>query len=59
MDLLKTEQLNSGPWSGAKLGALLCFVVACILLGASLLMPQGARVAGESRLMTGSVGQGR
>ena len=59
MDLFKAEQLNSGKWSRAKLGALLCFAVACLLLGASLLTPEAAQVAGESRLMTGSVGQGR
>ena len=60
MDLLKGEQLNGEPSTRAvKLGALLCFAVACVLLGASLLAPQPARVAGESWLTTGSVVDGR
>ena len=59
MDLLKTEQLNGEKWTRAKLGALLCFAVACVLLGASLLAPQASQVGGESRLMTGSVANGR
>ena len=58
MDLLKTERLNGEQWTRAKLGALLCFAVACVLLGASLLAPQPAQV-GDSRLMTGSVAHGR
>ena len=40
MDLLKTEPLNGELWNKAKLGALLCFALACALLGASLLMPR-------------------
>jgi hypothetical protein len=59
MDLLKTEQLNGELWNKAKLGALLCFVVACALLAASLLMPRSAEVGGDSRLTTGSVLQSR
>ncbi len=60
MDLLKGEQLSGDHWTrAAKLGALLCFAIACVLLGASLLSPQPARVAGESWLTTGSVVGGR
>ena len=59
MDLLKTEQLNGELWNKAKLGALLCFAVACALLAASLLTPQSAEVGSDSRLTTGSVLQGR
>jgi hypothetical protein len=59
MDLLKTEQLNGEQWNKAKLGALLCFAVACALLAASLLMPRSAEVGGDSRLTTGSVLQSR
>ena len=59
MDLLKTEQLNGELWNKARLGALLCFAVACALLAASLLTPQSAEVGSDSRLTTGSVLQGR
>ena len=59
MDLLKTERLNSELWNKAKLGALLCFAVACALLVASLLMPQASEVGSDGRLTTGSVLQGR
>lgn len=60
MDLLKGEQLPGARWTKvAKLSAMLCFAVACILLGASLLTPQTTRVAGEGLLATGSVGGGR
>jgi hypothetical protein len=56
MDLLKSQQLGGDPWSrAAKIAALVCFAVACILLGASLLGPQPQRVAGERWLTTGSV----
>jgi hypothetical protein len=60
MDLLKGEQLPGARWTRmAKLSAMLCFAVACALLGASLLAPQTARVAGEGLLATGSVVGGR
>jgi hypothetical protein len=59
MDLLKSEQLTGERWNKAKLGALLCFAVACALLAASLLMPQSAEVGSDGRLTTGSVLQGR
>ena len=59
MDLLKTEQLTGEPWSKAKLGALLCFTLACALLAASLLAPRSAEVGQDRPLTTGSVGQGR
>jgi hypothetical protein len=56
MDLLKSQQLSGDPWTrAAKLAALVCFAVACILLGASLLGPQPQRVAGENWLTTGAV----
>lgn len=59
MDLLETEQLNRELWNKAKLGALLCFAVACALLAASLLTPQSAQVGSDSRPMPGSVVPGR
>jgi hypothetical protein len=59
MDLLKTEQLNGELWNKAKLGALLCFAVACALLAASLLTPRPAEVGSDSPPMMGSVVQGR
>ena len=39
------EHLNSELWSKARLGALLCFAVACALLVASLLTPQSSTEA--------------
>ena len=39
MDLFSAEQLNGKFWNLAKQGAFLCFVVACALLGASLVLP--------------------
>lgn len=39
MDLFSAEQLNGKLWHVAKLGAFLCFAVACGLLGASLILP--------------------
>jgi hypothetical protein len=39
MDLFSAEQLNGKLWNAAKLGAFLCFAVACGLLGASLILP--------------------
>ena len=60
MDLLKGEQLSGDPWTrAAKLGALVCFAVACVLLGASLLTPHPQRTAGESWLTTGSAADTR
>jgi hypothetical protein len=60
MDLLKGEQLSGDPWTrAAKLGALVCFAVACVLLGASLLTPHPQRPAGESWLTTGSTADTR
>ena len=59
MDLLKTEQLTGERWNKAKLGALLCFALACALLAASLLMPPSTVVGSDGRLTTGSVLQGR
>jgi hypothetical protein len=56
MDLLKSQQLSGDLWTRAvKLAALVCFAVACVLLGVSLLGPQPQRVAGESWLTTGSM----
>jgi hypothetical protein len=40
MDLSAAEQLNGTRWQLAKLGALVCFGVACCLLGASLVLSQ-------------------
>ena len=59
MDLLKTERQNSELWNKPKLGALLCFALACALLAASLLMPQSSEVGSDGRLTTGSVLQAR
>jgi hypothetical protein len=39
MDLRTAEQLNGKLWQRAKVGALLCFLVASLLLLASLLSP--------------------
>jgi hypothetical protein len=41
MDLFSAEQLNGKLWRVAKLGAFLCFAVACGLFGASLFQPGG------------------
>jgi hypothetical protein len=41
MDLRTAEQLNGKLWQHAKVGALLCFFVASLLLLASLLSPSG------------------
>ena len=49
------EHLNSEIWSKARLGALVCFAVACALLTASLLTPPPE----DSRTMTGSILQTR
>jgi hypothetical protein len=56
MDLLKSEQLSGSAWTrAARLDALVCFAVACVLLGASLLTPLPLRTSGESALTAGSV----
>ena len=39
MDLRTAEELNGRLWQRAKVGALLCFLVASLLLLASLLAP--------------------
>jgi hypothetical protein len=44
MDLCAAEKLNGKLWHWARRGAFLCFLVACALLGASLVLP-GARLA--------------
>jgi hypothetical protein len=59
MDPLETQRLNGGGWHGAKLGALVCFALACALLAASLLMPQPTKMSSDGRLITGSLAQGR
>ena len=41
MDLRTAEQLNGKLWQHAKVGALLCFFVASLLLLVSLLSPGG------------------
>ena len=38
MDLFAAEQLNGKLWNLAKQGAFMCFLVACALLGASLML---------------------
>jgi len=51
MDLSAAEQLNGKLWHWAKRGAFLCFLVACALLGASLVLPPahwGERDQGRS-----------
>lgn len=40
MDLFASEQLNGAFWTLAKQGAFMCFLVACALLGASLVLWQ-------------------
>lgn len=60
MDLFDGSKQNGELGNKTKLGALACFVLACALLVASLIMPQSAQVAGDPRTTTtGSVGQGR
>jgi hypothetical protein len=39
MDLLAAERRNGQHWNGAKIGAFFCFVVACGILIASLVLP--------------------
>ena len=50
-----TERHNGEQWTTTKIGAFLCFAVACALFAASLLTPQSAQVASEGRLTTGSI----
>jgi len=38
MDLHAAEQVNGRLWTLAKQAALMCFLVACALLGASLIL---------------------
>ena len=59
MDLLKTEHPNNELGSKAKLGALVCFALACALLAASLLTPQLGQVGSGHNAATGSIVQGR
>ena len=40
MDLFAAEQLNGKLWNVAKQAAFMCFLVACALLGASLVLWQ-------------------
>ena len=58
MDPFNSEQLNSEQWARTKVGALLCFALACALFAASLLTPESAQVASQGRLTTGSVSHG-
>ena len=46
MDLCAAEKLNGRLWHWAKRSAFTCFVVACALLGASLVLPQGHLLQG-------------
>ncbi len=46
MDLFSAEQLNGRFWNLAKQGAFFCFVLACALLGASLVLPGSGIVGG-------------
>jgi len=39
MDLSSAELMNGKLWHRAKAGAFVCFMVACGLLGASLILP--------------------
>jgi hypothetical protein len=54
MDLFSAEQLNGKRWSLARQGAFLCFLVACALLGASLVLPH-AGLPDSSRGATAAV----
>ncbi len=48
MDLLTAEQLNGKLWNYAKSGAVFCFVVASVLLVASLFLPPPAQVGSDA-----------
>lgn len=51
MDLFATEQLNGKLWNLAKQAAFMCFLVACALLGASLVLGQsGGHGKGQTHL---------
>ena len=39
MDLLAAQRRNGNRWNGAKIGAFVCFGVACGILIASLILP--------------------
>jgi hypothetical protein len=54
VDLRTAEQLNGKFWQRAKVGALLCFLVASLLLLASLLSPR-ADPTGSAAAMTSSM----
>jgi len=59
MDLFNTQQLNGELWNKAKLGALLCFVLAGVLLALSLLSPRSAEIVGQNGQTAGAVAPGR
>jgi hypothetical protein len=42
MDLFAVEQRNGKRWMLARHGAFACFLLACALLGASLMLSQGS-----------------
>lgn len=50
MDLFATEQLNGKLWTFAKQAALMCFLVACVLLGTSLVLWQPEVGIGQANL---------
>jgi hypothetical protein len=45
MDLRTAEQLNGKLWQHAKAGALLCFLIASLLLLVSLLSPMPEEIS--------------
>ena len=52
MDLSSAEHMNGKLWHRAKAGAFVCFMVACGLLGASLILPPPA---GGERPLAGAL----
>jgi hypothetical protein len=50
MDLRTAEQLNGRVWRCAKVGALLCFFLASLLLLASLLSPDADQTGNATGL---------
>ncbi len=51
MDLFAAEQFNGRLWNLAKQAAFMCFLVACALLGASLVLSLGGDVGkGQAHL---------
>ena len=52
MDLFAAEQLNGRFWNLAKQGAFMCFLVACALLGASLMLAQPGHVGRDQTVTT-------